>query len=56
MFAMMRIWLTNRPLFRALCALAQATEAIPGRVPAVDRQKINHIYWAKYDSEGAWQR
>ena len=54
MLVMMRIWFTNRALFRALSVLARAVDDIPGRVSPVDRQWLNVMFWSKYDS--GWHR
>jgi hypothetical protein len=59
MLAMMRLWLTDRPLFQALHTLARAAGAMPrshsGRVSPVDRQKLNVMFWTRYDDAGGWR-
>ena len=59
MLAMMRIWLTDRPLFHALQALARAAGGMPrshsGRVSPVDRQRLNVMFWIEYDEAGGWR-
>ena len=53
---MMRIWLTNKPLFWALSTLARAVCGVSGRVPPEERQRINVMFWSIYDRAGRWQR